>query len=126
MAMGQWGKIWQEAGRRLGTPLDVFDQNMQEEGLKEAGFVNISKKTYPVPLSPWPKDKKLRDVDPYFYAVLNQDLEGVTQFIFGNVLGWTKKEISSYCSHLKAEIKNLKIHGYFPYRMVYAQKPYDA
>ena len=46
--MGQWGKIWQEAGRRLGTPLDVFDQNMQEEGLKEAGFVNISKKTYPV------------------------------------------------------------------------------
>ena len=48
MAMGQWGKIWQEAGRRLGTPLDVFDQNIQEEGLKEAGFVNISKKTYPV------------------------------------------------------------------------------
>ena len=52
-----------------------------------------------VPLSPWPKDKKLRDVDPYFYAVLNQDLEGVTQFIFGNVLSWTKEEISSYCSH---------------------------
>ncbi|CCC14557.1 unnamed protein product [Sordaria macrospora k-hell] len=86
MAMGQWGKIWQEAGRRLGTPLDVFDQNIQEEGLKEAGFVNISKKTYPVPLSPWPKDKKLRDVGLYFYAVLNQDLEGATQFIFGNVL----------------------------------------
>ncbi|WPJ65655.1 hypothetical protein SMAC4_09555 [Sordaria macrospora] len=126
MAMGQWGKIWQEAGRRLGTPLDVFDQNIQEEGLKEAGFVNISKKTYPVPLSPWPKDKKLRDVGLYFYAVLNQDLEGATQFIFGNVLGWTKEEISTYCSHLKAEIKNLKIHGYFPYRMVYAQKPHDA
>ncbi|KAA8620663.1 hypothetical protein SMACR_09157 [Sordaria macrospora] len=99
MAMGQWGKIWQEAGRRLGTPLDVFDQNIQEEGLKEAGFVNISKKTYPVPLSPWPKDKKLRDVGLYFYAVLNQDLEGATQFIFGNVLSWTKEEISSYCSH---------------------------
>ena len=85
-----------------------------------------AKENTQVPLSPSPKDKKLRDVGLYFYAVLNQDLEGATQFIFGNVLGWTEEEISTYCSHLKAEIKNLKIHGYFPYRMVYAQKPYDA
>ncbi|KAH7626014.1 hypothetical protein B0T09DRAFT_412256 [Sordaria sp. MPI-SDFR-AT-0083] len=160
---------WDPNDQKQNELLDIFDrpfdQNIQEEGLKEAGFVNISKKTYPVPLSPSPKDKKLRDVGLYFYAVLNQDLEGATQFIFGNVLSWTKEEISSYCSHcydpiresyqaiafgyysvtllfypsdntlvlvtvrhahLKAEIKNLKIHGYFPYRMVYAQKPYDA
>ena len=47
-AMGQWGKIWQEAGRRMGTPMDVTEKNIQEEGMKEAGFVNLSKETYKV------------------------------------------------------------------------------
>ncbi|KAK3947033.1 S-adenosyl-L-methionine-dependent methyltransferase [Pseudoneurospora amorphoporcata] len=126
MALGQWGKLWQEAGRHLGTPFDILEKNTQEEGMKEAGFVNISKTTYPIPVSPWSKEKKWRDVGLYFYAVINQDLEGATQFIFGNVLGWTKEEITQYLAVMKREIKNLNIHAYFPYRMVYAQKPLDA
>ncbi|KAK1781460.1 S-adenosyl-L-methionine-dependent methyltransferase [Copromyces sp. CBS 386.78] len=51
MAIGQWGKLWQEAGRHLGTPFDILEKNTQEEGMKEAGFVNISKTTYPVSFS---------------------------------------------------------------------------
>ncbi|KAK3400617.1 S-adenosyl-L-methionine-dependent methyltransferase [Sordaria brevicollis] len=163
MAIGQWGKIWQEAGRRLGTPFDILEKNTQEEGMRGAGFVNISKTTYPkydhptevhshtrasspsetcvskttmmlinqnqtiqIPMSPWSKEKKWKEVGIYFNAVVNQDLEGATQFLFGNIMGWTKEEITQYIAVMKREVKNLNIHGYMPYRLVYAQKPLNA
>ena len=47
-AMSQWGKIWQEAGKRGGNPVDLIPANLQENGMKEAGFVNITKKELPV------------------------------------------------------------------------------
>lgn len=47
-AMVQWGKIWQEAGRKSGNPVDLLERNLQEQGMKEAGFVNVTKKDYPV------------------------------------------------------------------------------
>ena len=45
-ALKQWGKIWEEAGRRIGGPVDIVTANLQEEGMKAAGFVNITKKDY--------------------------------------------------------------------------------
>lgn len=45
-ALKQWGKIWQEGGKRLGNPVDLLPANLQEIGMKEAGFVNITKKDY--------------------------------------------------------------------------------
>ena len=46
-AMVQWGKIWQEAGRKSGNPVDLLERNLQEWGMEEAGFVNVTKKDYP-------------------------------------------------------------------------------
>lgn len=79
-----------------------------------------------VPISPWSKDKKMNDVGLYFYAVMNQDLDGVLQFMFGKVMGWTTEEIGIYIRHLKKEMKDMSIHGYFVFRKVYGQKPVDA
>ncbi|KAK3489935.1 S-adenosyl-L-methionine-dependent methyltransferase [Neurospora crassa] len=123
-ALGQWGPIWHEAGRRIGQVL--IPAAMMESAMKEAGFVNIVVKDYKVPISPWPKDKKMNDVGLYFYAVMNQDLDGVLQFMFGKVMGWTTEEIGIYIRHLKKEMKDMSIHGYFVFRKVYGQKPVDA
>ncbi|KAL0465249.1 S-adenosyl-L-methionine-dependent methyltransferase [Neurospora intermedia] len=123
-ALGQWGPIWHEAGRRIGQVL--IPAAMMESAMKEAGFVNIVVKDYKVPISPWSKDKKMNDVGLYFYAVMNQDLDGVLQFMFGKVMGWTTEEIGIYIRHLKKEMKDMSIHGYFVFRKVYGQKPVDA
>ncbi|KAK1775502.1 hypothetical protein QBC45DRAFT_435933 [Copromyces sp. CBS 386.78] len=48
-AIVQWSKVWQEAGRRSGYPVDLLDKNRMEEGMnmKAAGFTNIVSKDYP-------------------------------------------------------------------------------
>ncbi|KAK3340120.1 S-adenosyl-L-methionine-dependent methyltransferase [Neurospora tetraspora] len=125
-ALGQWGPMWQAAGRKIGFECDILSTNIMQNAMKEAGFVNIVVKDYKVPIGQWSTDKKLNEVGLYFHAVMNQDLEGVLAFMFGKVMGWTKEEIANYIKHLKKEINNKDIHGYFVYRNVYGQKPLDA
>lgn len=45
-ALGQWGPMWQEGGKRMGVEVDLHSNNFMENGLKEAGFVNIEVKDY--------------------------------------------------------------------------------
>ncbi|KAK3400616.1 S-adenosyl-L-methionine-dependent methyltransferase [Sordaria brevicollis] len=125
-ALKQWGRIWQEAGRRMGNPVDTLPTNLQEIGMKEAGFVNLTKKEHPIPASPWPSDKKAKEIGLYFYMVWASDLEGICQYIFSNVMGWEKEAISTYIAHLRAELRDTTMHGLFQFRTVYAQKPLDA
>lgn len=40
-AMGQWGKIFFEGGRKLQRPFSVLEDEMQRKGMEEAGFENI-------------------------------------------------------------------------------------
>lgn len=47
-ALSQWGPLWQEAGKRIERPVDIIPANRQENGMKEAGFVNITKKDFSV------------------------------------------------------------------------------
>lgn len=47
-ALEQYGKMFEEAGRRLGLSQRVADNELQETGLKRAGFVNVSAKEFKV------------------------------------------------------------------------------
>lgn len=47
-ALDQYGKLFEEAGRRLGLSQRVADNNLQENGLKEAGFTNLTVQTFKV------------------------------------------------------------------------------
>ncbi|KAK1775505.1 S-adenosyl-L-methionine-dependent methyltransferase [Copromyces sp. CBS 386.78] len=125
-AVGQWGPMWQEAGRKIGFEVDLHSNNLMENAMKEAGFVNIVTKDYKVPFSPWSDDKKMHELGMYFYAAMNSDLRGSLQYMFGTIMGWTDEEINIYIQHVRKEMKNKDIHGYFIYRMVYGQKPLDA
>ncbi|KAK3348396.1 S-adenosyl-L-methionine-dependent methyltransferase [Neurospora tetraspora] len=125
-ALGQWGPVWQEGGRKIGYEIDLHSTNLMQNAMKEAGFVNIVVKDYKVPISPWSKDKKMYEVGLYFYTAINQDLEGIVQFMFGKVLGWTAEEIAIYIATMKKEMNSKDIHPYFIYRVVYGQKPLDA
>lgn len=40
-ALGQWGQIFLEGGRKLGRTFDIIKPQLQRKGLEEAGFINI-------------------------------------------------------------------------------------
>ncbi|KAK1775503.1 LOW QUALITY PROTEIN: S-adenosyl-L-methionine-dependent methyltransferase [Copromyces sp. CBS 386.78] len=133
-AIKDWIAVYKEAYRCLKPGgwiehMDCSGQAISEDdsdGMKAAGFVNLTKKDYLIPVSPWPKDKKMKEIGLYFRMTWLLDIEGICQFMFSNVMGWEKHEISTYIAHLKAEMKNPNIHRFVVYRVVYAQKPLDT
>ncbi|RSM01311.1 hypothetical protein CEP52_008577 [Fusarium oligoseptatum] len=121
-AMGQWGQIFFEGGRRLKRPFSILEDKLQTEGMKEAGFVNMEEEEIKVPIGGWPTDLKLKQAGQYFQAAILQDIEGTLMFI-ADLLGWSKAEVDVFGEHYRREIKSNKIHGYFLQKVVWAQKP---
>ena len=76
-----------------------------------------------MPCSPWPTDPKQKEIGLYCYATVSSDVEGLLQFMFGNVLGWTQEEMTVFAAHARRELKDLSIHGYWAWQVVYGQKP---
>ncbi|KAA8633981.1 hypothetical protein SMACR_07617 [Sordaria macrospora] len=126
-ALSQWSAIWKEGGRKSGNPVEILEKDLQADGMREAGFTNIKVTDYKTPCSPWPKDEKQKELGLFIYAVFTMDLEGVMQFMFNNIMGWTPEETASYAAHLRRELKDTKqFHPNMTWRVVYAQKPLDS
>lgn len=43
-ALGQWGQIFMEGGRKLGRTFDIIGSGLQRRALEEAGFINIKER----------------------------------------------------------------------------------
>lgn len=122
-AMAQWGKLFDMAGKKIGRSMTTADNSIMEAAMRDAGFVNIKVENYKMPLSPWSDDPILNEVSLYCYATLTSDIEGMTQFLFGNVLGWSEEEMAIYTAHVRSELKDTSNHEYVKWQVVYGQKP---
>ncbi|KAK1778777.1 hypothetical protein QBC45DRAFT_451449 [Copromyces sp. CBS 386.78] len=111
-ALDQYGKMFEEAGRRLVMSQTVADNNLQETGLKKAGFVNLT-------------DPKMEEIGLYTYARIKGDLEGIIQVVARNVMGWSQEEMAAYLAHLRQGLRDKNIHAYWRWKIVYAQKPLE-
>ncbi|KAF5255657.1 hypothetical protein FOXYS1_13909 [Fusarium oxysporum] len=121
-ALSQWEKFFVEGGRKIGRPFTIFEENIQREGMREAGFVNIEERDFKNPVGGWPKDPKQRIVGQYMQAAFEQDAQG-TVLHMATALGWTEEEVTVFISHFRHEIRSPKIHSYFRQKVVWGRKP---
>ncbi|EAA30855.1 hypothetical protein NCU05831 [Neurospora crassa OR74A] len=125
-AMYQWGEIWSEIGRKTGLVVNMVDSGCMDAGIKEAGFTNIEVEDLLAPVSPWPADKRQKEIGLFNSAFLTQDIEGFLTYFCPTVLGWTVNETLIYAAILRREYKERKVHANFKWRLVRAQKPLDG
>ncbi|KAL2207636.1 S-adenosyl-L-methionine-dependent methyltransferase [Sarocladium strictum] len=94
-----------------------------EGWMRDAGFTNIVAKTYKVPIGPWAKDKRLKDIG---FCNLAQVLDGLEAFslrLFCGVLKWKEEEVTVLLANVRKELKSGTVHAQFNYHAVYGQKP---
>ncbi|KAG5806455.1 hypothetical protein H9Q74_010033 [Fusarium xylarioides] len=121
-ALSQWEKFFVEGGRKIGRPFTIFEENIQREGMREAGFVDIQEQNFKNPVGGWPKDPKQRSVGQFMQAAFEQDAQG-TVLHMATALGWTEEEVTVFISHFRREIRSPKIHSYFRQKVVWGRKP---
>ncbi|KAF5579157.1 mRNA 3 end-processing YTH1 [Fusarium pseudoanthophilum] len=121
-ALSQWEKFFVEGGRKIGRPFTIFEENVQREGMREAGFVDIEERDFKNSVGGWPMDPKQRSVGQFMQAAFEQDAQG-TVLHMATALGWTEEEVTVFISHFRREIRSPKIHSYFRQKVVWGRKP---
>ncbi|EWZ85313.1 hypothetical protein BFJ63_vAg6210 [Fusarium oxysporum f. sp. narcissi] len=122
-AMSEWGKFFIEGGKRLGRTFTILDDDLQKQGMEDAGFTDIQTRDFKLPIGSWPKDPKMQEIGNFAFAAMDQDLEGFVLYMASVVLGWSQDEVTVYCSQLRRELRSGKYHPYCRLRLVYGKKP---
>ncbi|PGH33481.1 hypothetical protein GX50_03716 [[Emmonsia] crescens] len=112
-----------EASQKFGKDMKVVHK--YPDMMKEAGFVDIVDDVYKVPLSPWPKDKRLKEIARYEQLVMLESVEAYTLALLTRVLGWSHEEVQVLIASVKNELKDLSIHAYGKMHFIYGRKPVE-
>ncbi|EFX03220.1 hypothetical protein CMQ_3149 [Grosmannia clavigera kw1407] len=111
------------AMHNLGKDIQIAPQVGQL--VEEAGFVNLTRKVYKVPVGIWPANRTLRLVGMYMRQVTEDFLDAVAAKPF-RTLGMTEEEISAFMSSVLEALYDRSVHSYNCYYIWVAQKPVDA
>ncbi|OJJ42513.1 hypothetical protein ASPZODRAFT_1313209 [Penicilliopsis zonata CBS 506.65] len=112
----------------IGEAQKKFGKSMQDldtwpDALKAAGFIDVISKEIKIPLSPWAKDKKQKEIGRYMSAAFVQGLNSYLPGILTTVLGWLPLETTVMIAKVRNELANLEIHQYLKLYITYGRKP---
>ncbi|KAI1333891.1 S-adenosyl-L-methionine-dependent methyltransferase [Xylariaceae sp. FL0016] len=125
-ALGQWGRVFAEAGKKFGRSFQPIEDDLQRKAMEKAGFVDIKEYNFKTPVGSWPANPKLKEIGGYNRYAMEQDIEGLVLFIWSTVMGWSKEEIHVYAAHVRRELRSGKSHAYYPQRVLVGRKPETA
>ncbi|CAI0650284.1 unnamed protein product [Colletotrichum noveboracense] len=91
--------------------------------LREAGFVDIVEKKWPIPIGSWPNDPLLKEVGTGFLEYLDQSLEGFGTFLLKEIMGWEYAEAIVFIAEKRKALKDAKLQPTIDLHLVYARKP---
>ncbi|KAL2672354.1 hypothetical protein Neosp_013059 [[Neocosmospora] mangrovei] len=103
----QWAQLFYDAGDRLGRTFDITDKKMGNWA-REAGFTNITPKTFKVPYAGWAKDPKLKELGRYVNFYMDMSLGGFATYPMSQILGWSLEEITVLVARMRAAINDQK------------------
>lgn len=104
-------------GRDAAAILTVDDK------LRSAGFINITRRVFKLPVGPWPRDKSQRFLGVFWRTIIMEGLQGLAMGTLGRGLKWSPDEIELYLVGVRKALMDPEIHTYWPYHIITAQKP---
>ncbi|KAK5054452.1 hypothetical protein LTR84_001342 [Exophiala bonariae] len=93
------------------------------EFMSHAGFVNVVETRYKWPQNHWPKDKDLKMIGQWNMFNTLDGIHGFSARLCTKVLGMSVEEVELLLAQSRLDIKNPRIHAYWPIYIVYGQKP---
>ena len=105
-----------------GTMPDNWGFKKWEE---DCGYTDIHELIYKVPLSAWPRDKKLRTVGKWYGKNWTDGLPGFSYKLLGSDgLGLTREEVELRIMEARKSLEgNQGVHVYLRYWVVYGRRP---
>ncbi|KAL2154645.1 hypothetical protein VTH82DRAFT_3321 [Thermothelomyces myriococcoides] len=110
-----------EASDQVGRTMDPAPK--MEGWVRDAGFINISIQAFPIPIGPWPRDRRLKEIGALMAVNFIEGVDTFTAAPFADVLGWAKEEIEALNDGVRDAVRNRSTHALFDFLVITAQKP---
>lgn len=91
--------------------------------MRDVGFVDIQVKMFMWPVNTWPKDRFMKELGRWNQVNIAEGLEGFCLALLTRALGWRKDEVDILVAKTTTDLRNKKIHAYFPMPVVFGRKP---
>ncbi|KAF2491236.1 S-adenosyl-L-methionine-dependent methyltransferase [Lophium mytilinum] len=99
--------------------IDLSAQNGREpnpgpllEGwMKDAGFINVVAKRHKLPIGPWAKDPKQKEIGLFNLCQIIDGLEGFSFRLMTQILKWSPEEVEVLCGKVRTELKSKGLHA---------------
>lgn len=75
-----------------------------------------------IPLNPWPKDRKLKELGRYQQVNMIESMESYSMALFTRVLGWSSDKVQVFFAGVRQELTDRSLHIYAKWYFVYGQK----
>ncbi|KAI5797327.1 TAM domain methyltransferase [Peziza echinospora] len=119
-------EMYRLALEKIGKTAEVA--HLHRRWMVEAGFVNVTERLERIPSSPWPKDKKLKELGHYHMHNLLDAMDSYGLAPLTRILGMERVEAEVLLAAARAEIRDRKNHFYTVVppnlrHFVFGQKP---
>ncbi|KXH45424.1 UMTA protein [Colletotrichum nymphaeae SA-01] len=123
-ALSRFAVLVRDAVKAFGRP---FVEVPTLKGiLTEVGFEDVALTRYKWPTNPWPKDPKHKRIGEWNFHNFAGAVETMALAPLTRVHGWTKEEVLVFSAEVRKDLRDSKVHAYFPIYTVVGRKPLKA
>jgi len=119
----RWADMIATGARTLG--MDPCPGQRFESLMKEAGFINMKRQVVPIPVGPWPRDKKLKEIGSFDLMQFLENLEGISIRLLTAVFKWQVEEVMVLLADVRKDLLNPRAQIQHDFYIVYGQKPFE-
>ncbi|KAH8600963.1 S-adenosyl-L-methionine-dependent methyltransferase [Bisporella sp. PMI_857] len=110
-----------EAAERFGRIMNVGP--LHRRHLEAAGFVDIVQDKRKVPLSPWPRDPRQKELGRYMQIQMLDAVESYGLAPLTRILGWDNTRVQVLLAGVRQDLRTRDYHMYSNCITVYGRKP---
>lgn len=118
--IARFSQLILQAGQTIGRDFDIPGKYKQM--LIDAGFVDVVEEVGPIPGNPWPNEPKFKELGLWQMTNSYKALRGFGWKLFRK-LGMPPDEIEELVKLAKDDIRDTRLHFFFPIYVVYGRKP---
>ncbi|KAK7715750.1 hypothetical protein SLS57_006755 [Botryosphaeria dothidea] len=107
----RWSEHFFSAGDKFGKP--PASPRHLKTWMEAAGFVDVEEHVLKLPIGPWPKEQRLKQVGAFERVNMDEGIEGLTLMLFTRALGWSKDEVEVFLAQIRKEVKRKDVHSYY-------------
>jgi hypothetical protein len=116
-------RLFFEIGDRLGASGTA--PTSYKRWMEQAGFADVVETIYKIPSSPWPKDRRLKQIGALELANFDQGMEAFT--LRGHtLLERSQQSLQVLCAEARRESRDPRIHTYLYFYVVYGRRPWEG